>query len=134
MRKSQLLIIWALFFALFAINQFFTNDSSRRYFGGLPWYGWAGIAAFLLTRILIRLDQSFTTAHQNKDFMWLAITYQSIGHGPSIHLAQRLGFLLLAIRDRSKNSSKHLHPQKANEERENLSCCLYRYLTSCALQ
>jgi thioredoxin reductase len=49
MRKSQLLIILALFFALFAINQFFTNDLSRRYFGGLPWYGWSGIAAFLLT-------------------------------------------------------------------------------------
>ena len=48
MRKSQLLIILALFFALFAINQFFTNDLSRRYFGGLPWYGWAGIALFLL--------------------------------------------------------------------------------------
>lgn len=49
MRKSQLLIILALFFALFAINQFFTNDLSRRYFGGLPWYGWAGIALFLST-------------------------------------------------------------------------------------
>ena len=49
MRKYQLLIILALFFALFAINQFFTNDLSRRYFGGLPWYGWAGIAGFLLT-------------------------------------------------------------------------------------
>lgn len=48
MRKSQLLIIVALFFALFAINQFFTNDLSRRYFGGLPWYGWGGIALFLL--------------------------------------------------------------------------------------
>jgi len=48
MRKSQLLIIVALFFALFAINQFFTNDQSRRYFGGLPWYGWSGIALFLL--------------------------------------------------------------------------------------
>ena len=47
MRKSQLLIIFALFFALFAINQFFTNDLSRRYFGGLPWYGWSGIAVFL---------------------------------------------------------------------------------------
>jgi len=48
MRKSQLIIIVALFFALFAINQFFTNDLSRRYFGGLPWYGWGGIALFLL--------------------------------------------------------------------------------------
>ena len=49
MRKSQLLIILALFSALFAINQFFTNDLSRRYFGGLPWYGWTGIALFLLS-------------------------------------------------------------------------------------
>jgi len=49
MKKSQLLIIVALFFALFAINQLFTNDLSRGYFGGLPWYGWAGIALFLLT-------------------------------------------------------------------------------------
>ena len=48
MRKSQLLIIVALFFTLFAINQFFTNDLSRGYFGGLPWYGWSGIALFLL--------------------------------------------------------------------------------------
>ena len=48
MRKSQLLFILALFFALFAINQFFTDDLSRRYFGGLPWYGWGGIALFLL--------------------------------------------------------------------------------------
>ena len=48
MRKSQLLIILALFSALCAINQFFTNDLSRRYFGGLPWFGWGGIALFLL--------------------------------------------------------------------------------------
>ena len=48
MRKSQLLIIIALFLVLFAINQFLTNDLSRRYFGGLPWYGWAGITLFLI--------------------------------------------------------------------------------------
>jgi thioredoxin reductase len=48
MKKSPLLIIVALFFALFAINQLFTNDLSRRYFGGLPWYGWTTIALFLL--------------------------------------------------------------------------------------
>jgi thioredoxin reductase len=48
MRKSQLLIILILFAALFLINQFFTESSSlRRYLGGLPWYGWAGITLSL---------------------------------------------------------------------------------------
>src|SRR5215813_1291668 len=49
MKKSQLLIIIALLALLLAINQFFTEPSSlRRYLGGLPWYGWAGISVFLL--------------------------------------------------------------------------------------
>src|SRR5215813_11071271 len=49
MKKSQLLIILALLALLLAINQFFTEPSSlRRYLGGLPWYGWAGISVFLL--------------------------------------------------------------------------------------
>ncbi len=49
MKKSQLLIILSLFAVLFAINQLFTESSSlRRYLGGLPWYGWAGISLFLL--------------------------------------------------------------------------------------
>jgi thioredoxin reductase len=49
MRKSQLLIILSLFAALFVINQLFTESSSlRRYLGGLPWYGWAGITLFLI--------------------------------------------------------------------------------------
>src|SRR6266542_5429941 len=48
MKKSQLLIILVLFGVLFAINQLFTESSSlRRYLGGLPWYGWAGITLFL---------------------------------------------------------------------------------------
>src|SRR5438309_11838885 len=48
MRKSQLLIILTLLALLLAINQLFTDPSSlRRYFGGLPWYGWAGITVFL---------------------------------------------------------------------------------------
>jgi thioredoxin reductase len=48
MRKSQLLIILILLAALFTINQVFTEASSlRRYLGGLPWYGWAGISLFL---------------------------------------------------------------------------------------
>jgi len=48
MRKSQLLIILTLLALLLAINQLFTEASSlRRYLGGLPWYGWAGISAFL---------------------------------------------------------------------------------------
>jgi thioredoxin reductase len=48
MRKSQLLIILTLLVLLLAINQLFTGPSSlRRYLGGLPWYGWAGITIFL---------------------------------------------------------------------------------------
>jgi thioredoxin reductase (NADPH) len=48
MRKSQLLIILTLLALLLAINQLFTNPTSlRRYLGGLPWYGWAGITVFL---------------------------------------------------------------------------------------
>lgn len=48
MRKSQLLIILTLLALLLAINQLFTDPSSlRRYFGGLPWYGWAVISLFL---------------------------------------------------------------------------------------
>jgi thioredoxin reductase (NADPH) len=48
MRKSQLLIILTLLALLLAINQFFTEPTSlRRYLGGLPWYGWAGITLFL---------------------------------------------------------------------------------------
>ena len=48
MKKSQLLIILTLLALLLAINQLFTEPSSlRRYLGGLPWYGWAGISGFL---------------------------------------------------------------------------------------
>ncbi|MDQ3818887.1 MAG: NAD(P)-binding domain-containing protein [Acidobacteriota bacterium] len=49
MKKSQLLIIIALLLLLLAINQT-TFDSSflRGIFGGLPWYGWLGISAFLI--------------------------------------------------------------------------------------
>ena len=48
MRKSQLLVILSLLALLLAINQWFTGPSSlRRYFGGLPWYGWAAITIFL---------------------------------------------------------------------------------------
>ncbi len=48
MRKSQLFIILTLLALLLAVNQLFTEASSlRRYLGGLPWYGWAGIIVFL---------------------------------------------------------------------------------------
>ena len=48
MRKSQLLIILTLLVLLLTINQLFAEPSSlRRYLGGLPWYGWAGISVFL---------------------------------------------------------------------------------------
>jgi len=47
-KKSQLLIILTLLALLLTINQIFTEASSlRRYLGGLPWYGWAGISVFL---------------------------------------------------------------------------------------
>src|SRR6266849_201499 len=48
MRKSQLLIILMLLALLLTINQLFAEPSSlKRYLGGLPWYGWAGISVFL---------------------------------------------------------------------------------------
>jgi thioredoxin reductase len=49
MRKSQLFIIIALLALLLAINQT-TSDTAflKSFAGGLPWYGWAGISAFLV--------------------------------------------------------------------------------------
>lgn len=46
MKKSQLLIILGLMTMLLWINVI-SEDRSKSYFGGLPWYGWAGISAFL---------------------------------------------------------------------------------------
>ncbi|HYO92644.1 MAG TPA: NAD(P)-binding domain-containing protein [Pyrinomonadaceae bacterium] len=49
MRKTQLLIIIALLALLLAINRLSGDDVFLKgYFGGLPWYGWAGISAFFL--------------------------------------------------------------------------------------
>jgi len=47
MRKSQLVLIIALMTMLLAIN-LISEDKSKSYFGGLPWYGWAGISVFLV--------------------------------------------------------------------------------------
>lgn len=48
MKKSQLFIILTLWAVLVTINRLLTEASSlRRYLGGLPWYGWAGIIVFL---------------------------------------------------------------------------------------
>jgi thioredoxin reductase len=47
MRKSQLFLIVALLMMLLAINVI-SEDRTKSYFGGLPWYGWAGISAFLV--------------------------------------------------------------------------------------
>ncbi len=49
MKKSQLLIILALTVLLLALN-LLTRDEfgGKAYFGGLPWWGWAGISLFLL--------------------------------------------------------------------------------------
>src|SRR6185436_5961475 len=46
MKKSQLLISIGLIVMLLAIN-LISEDRSKAYFGGLPWYGWVGISAFL---------------------------------------------------------------------------------------
>lgn len=50
MRKSQLFIILALLALLLALNQF-SGDAgfgAKGYFGGLPWWGWAGVSLFLV--------------------------------------------------------------------------------------
>jgi thioredoxin reductase/ferredoxin-like protein FixX len=47
MRKSQLLIIIGLMTMLLWIN-LVSEDKSKEYFGGLPWYGWAGISFFIV--------------------------------------------------------------------------------------
>src|ERR671917_98521 len=48
MRKSQLIIILALLFVLLAINLLSGEDAGgKNFFGGLPWYGWAGVGFVL---------------------------------------------------------------------------------------
>jgi len=47
MRKSQLILIIALLAMLLTIS-LLSKDLSKAYFGGLPWYGWAGISLFLV--------------------------------------------------------------------------------------
>src|SRR3989442_5310459 len=47
MKKSQLLIIITLMTMLLWIN-LISEDKSKSYFGGLPWYGWAGISLFMV--------------------------------------------------------------------------------------
>jgi len=61
MKKSQLLIILTLWSLLVVLNQFFTEASTlRRYLGGLPWFGWAGITVFLaFTGIILALFDSY---------------------------------------------------------------------------
>lgn len=49
MKKSQLLIIIALTVLLLALNLLTRDDfGGKAYFGGLPWWGWAGISLFML--------------------------------------------------------------------------------------
>ena len=49
MKKSQLLIILALMALLLAINLLTRDDfAGKSYFGGLPWFGWAGVSLFLV--------------------------------------------------------------------------------------
>ena len=47
MKKSQLFVIIALLALLSAVN-LLTQDPSKSFFGGLPWWGWAGTGLFLL--------------------------------------------------------------------------------------
>src|ERR1700687_5800311 len=47
MKKSQLLIIIALMTMLLWII-LISEDKTKSYFGGLPWYGWAVISVFLV--------------------------------------------------------------------------------------
>jgi thioredoxin reductase (NADPH) len=48
MRKSQLVVILSLLFALLAINLLSGEDAGGKdFFGGLPWYGWAGVGFVL---------------------------------------------------------------------------------------
>jgi thioredoxin reductase (NADPH) len=47
MKKSQLLVMLGLLSLLAAVN-LFTKDPSKSFFGGLPWWGWAGTTLFLL--------------------------------------------------------------------------------------
>ncbi|HEX8560136.1 MAG TPA: NAD(P)-binding domain-containing protein [Pyrinomonadaceae bacterium] len=46
MKKSQLFVIIALLAMLAAVN-LLTKDPSKGFFGGLPWWGWAGTGLFL---------------------------------------------------------------------------------------
>jgi thioredoxin reductase (NADPH) len=46
LRKSQLLFVIILLSMLLTIN-LISEDRSKSYFGGLPWYGWAGVSVFL---------------------------------------------------------------------------------------
>ncbi|HLL71376.1 MAG TPA: NAD(P)-binding domain-containing protein [Pyrinomonadaceae bacterium] len=49
MKKSQLFIILALTALLLAINLFTRDDvAGKSYFGGLPWFGWAGVSLILV--------------------------------------------------------------------------------------
>ncbi len=48
MKKSQLLIIISMFGLLLAINLLSGEHAGAKdFFGGLPWYGWAGVSFFL---------------------------------------------------------------------------------------
>lgn len=49
MKKSQLFIILALTALLLTINLLTRDDfAGKSYFGGLPWFGWAGVSLFLI--------------------------------------------------------------------------------------
>ncbi|MDX6692734.1 MAG: hypothetical protein QOF02_337 [Blastocatellia bacterium] len=67
MRKSQVLIIVALLALLLAINQW-TREGVflKSYFGGLPWFGWAAISAFL---VVIGVALALTDAARARYFL-----------------------------------------------------------------
>jgi thioredoxin reductase len=61
MKKSQLFIILALTALLLAINLYTRDDfAGKSYFGGLPWYGWAGMSlALVAVGVLLALRDTW---------------------------------------------------------------------------
>jgi thioredoxin reductase (NADPH) len=68
MKKSYLFITIALLILLLGIN-LWSIDPARNLFGGLPWYGWAGVCAFLLIAAA-----SFALFESLRARRWLAVS------------------------------------------------------------
>jgi thioredoxin reductase (NADPH) len=80
MKKSQLLIIVSLVLLLVAVNQLSENDAGGKgYFGGLPWYGWAGISVFLVV-----LGVAFALRDQRRERRLLEEVVPDAGTGDQL--------------------------------------------------